>query len=177
MRKGQSMAVKAPDFNKAAAASLTITEPTGIASYAARSTLTVKWVSSYTSGEFGVWARGADQKWYGGKTVPAAARSASLTLDMPVGSGYQVIVGYRSRTTWQAWATQTGSFSVTASEGGIVGPPGPPGPMGPQGPAGPQGPKGDPGTSPDLTALEARVAKLESTICPQESRIAALEGR
>ncbi len=47
--------------------------------------------------------------------------------------------------------------------------PGPPGPVGPMGPAGPAG------AAADLAPLTDRVTALENHLCPQESRIAALE--
>lgn len=66
-----------------------------------------------------------------------------------------------------------------------TGPAGPMGPMGPAGPAGakgatgatgPAGPAGTSGTSAaELAALKVRMDAIEAKVCPQESRLVALE--
>ena len=99
---------------------LTITSPSGTGSYASGSSLTVSWTSdrALSSGEFGVWVRSASQQWYIGQLVAATGGtscSKTITLGLPAGSGYQVIVAYRSSSSesWGSWATGPGSFSVT----------------------------------------------------------------
>jgi len=101
---------------------ITITNPTGTGSYVAGSSLTVNWTSSVAlaSGEFGLWARSASG-WYAAKLVAAGGGTSftsDLTLDVPTGGGYQVVVAYRPTVgsgAWVSFATQTGSFAVTAA--------------------------------------------------------------
>ena len=107
----------------AALPTLTISAPTGSGSYAAGSSLTVSWTSSPAppSGEFAVWARSAAGGWYIGDLVAASAStsySRAITLNVPAGTGYQAIVSWRPTAgsgAWLAFATQTGSFAVTAA--------------------------------------------------------------
>jgi C1A family cysteine protease len=100
---------------------LTVTAPTGTGSSAAGSNLTVSWTSTaaVSTGEFGVWARSSGGGWYVGKLVTAAGGtsfSTSLTLDVPVGTGYQVIVAWRPTVgsgSWSSFGTSPGVFAVT----------------------------------------------------------------
>jgi hypothetical protein len=63
-----------------------------------------------------------------------------------------------------------------AGPAGAKGATGAMGPMGPIGPMGPAGPAGTSGTSAaELAALKARMDAIEAKVCPQESRIAAIE--
>ena len=101
---------------------LSVTAPTGTGSYAVGADLTVKWTTSkaITAGEFGVWARSAGGSTYGAKLVNAQGKSyaTGLTLDVPLGTGYQAIVAYRPRAgsgSWSSFATSPGTFSVVAT--------------------------------------------------------------
>ena len=101
---------------------LTISAPTGTSSHVAGSTLTVNWTASSAVGvgEFGIWARSAAGGWYIATLVPASGGTTyttGLTLNVPVGSGYQAIVAWRPTVgsgAWGSWATSPGSFTVTA---------------------------------------------------------------
>jgi len=53
----------------------------------------------------------------GGGPRIAERAALSVTLDVPAGSGYQAIVSWRPTAgsgSWTAFATQTGSFTVSA---------------------------------------------------------------
>ncbi len=99
---------------------LSITAPSGSGTYSSGSSLTVGWTSdqNLSSGEFGVWVRSASGSWYIGQLVPATGGtsfSQTITLSLPAGSGYQVIVGYRATSgsgTWGSFATSWGSFNI-----------------------------------------------------------------
>jgi hypothetical protein len=102
---------------------ITVTAPTGSATYAQGSVLTVAWTTSLAApvgGEFSVWARIPGGTWYGGQLVAAsglAAYSTALTLDMPLGSGYQALVGWRPTAgsgDWVTWGVSPGSFTVAS---------------------------------------------------------------
>ena len=101
--------------------SLTVTAPTGTGSYAAASNLTVSWTSTaaVSTGEFGVWARSSGGGWYIGKLVTAGGGtsfSTALSLDVPVGTGYQAIVAWRPTVgsgSWSSFGTSPGVFAVT----------------------------------------------------------------
>ena len=99
--------------------------------------LTVSWTTSPAAtagGELGVWARSAAGGWYIGKLVAAsgaASYSTGVTLDVPVGGGYEAIVAWRATAgggVWSSWGTSPGSFAVTGAglvigdpyQGGIV---------------------------------------------------------
>ena len=107
----------------APAPTLTVTAPTGSGSYAVGASLTVNWSSNMAlaSGEFAVWARSSGGAWYGGTLMAASGGTSfsnSLTLSVPAGSGYQAIVSWRPTVgtgAWVSFATQTGSFAVTAA--------------------------------------------------------------
>ena len=82
--------------------------------------MTVNWTSdqSLSGGEFGVWVRSATEDWYIGQLVPATGDfTKTITLGLPAGSGYQVILAYRPTAgsgSWGSWTTSWWSFAVTA---------------------------------------------------------------
>jgi len=99
-----------------------VTAPTGTGSYAQGSLLTVRWktIKWVDYGEFGVGVRSPAGGWNIGLRVPAGHYAdfvVSLELDVPVRSGYQVMVAWRpvrESGSWGAFATSPGSFAVTA---------------------------------------------------------------
>jgi len=103
---------------------LTVTAPTGSASYPVGGNLTVSWTmrSAAASGEFGVWARSPGGSWYALKLVPASggtSYSTDVILDVPAGGGYEAIVAWRGTAGgvggWTSWGTSPGSFAVTGT--------------------------------------------------------------
>ncbi len=120
-RAGSSFS--ADPFIVTAAPLITVTAPTGTGSYVRGSSLTVSWTiaPATAAGEFGLWARSPGGGLYIGKLVPAsgaASYATSLTLDVPTGSGYQVIVAWRATAgsgAWTSFGTSPGSFAVTGS--------------------------------------------------------------
>jgi len=120
-RAGSSLS--ATSFTVTAAAPLvTVSAPTGTGSYLRGDNLTVSWTIApdAAAGEFGLWARSPAGGWYIGKLVPAsgaASFTASLTLDVPTGGGYQAIVAWRAAAgggAWTSFGTSPGSFTVIA---------------------------------------------------------------
>jgi hypothetical protein len=109
---------------------INVTQPTGTGTYLQGSLLAVSWKGSWTEqstrsrGEFGLWVRSASGWYYAAKIVPgnphpgnSDAYSATLTLDVPPGNGYQAIVAWRPTVGsgfWGCWTTAPGSFTVTA---------------------------------------------------------------
>ena len=99
-----------------------VTAPTGTGSYAQGSSLTVRWEISkgVDYGVFGVGVRSPAGDWNIGLRVSAGyygSYTVPLTVDVPVGSGYQVMVAWRPEPeigSWGAFATSPGSFAVTA---------------------------------------------------------------
>ncbi len=109
----------------ATAPTVTITQPSGIASYTSAQSVLASWTTNQnlTGGEFGVWVRSGAGGWYVTTLVPATGSagtpySTSLPLSsVPAGSGNQVIISYRpvaSTGAFMSWATSPGSFTVTA---------------------------------------------------------------
>ena len=103
---------------------ITVTAPaTGITSLSQGSILPVSWTTGQlvTSGEFSIWALSAQGLFYGGKVVAANPASTSyvnsLTLDMPVGTGYSIYVYYRALPTspWGPYGSAPGTVDVTAA--------------------------------------------------------------
>ena len=128
---GGPISVTTPDGSAVSAGSFTVTlpppvitvlSPTGTGSYAQGSSLTVIWTTSSAvyDGEFALGVRSPDGTWNPGNLVPAsgaASYGAGLTLDVPPGSGYKVMVAWAPRgffTRWSAYATSSGSFAVYA---------------------------------------------------------------
>jgi len=99
-----------------------VTAPTGTGSYAQGSSLTVRWEIRKWDyyGVFGVGVRSPAGDWNIGLRVSAGyygSYTVPLTVDVPVGSGYQVMVAWRPEPeigSWGAFATSPGSFAVTA---------------------------------------------------------------
>jgi streptogramin lyase len=104
-------------------ATLRITAPTGYRMHTVGDTLDVAWTSDRAlgCGEFAVWARSSTGTLYLGDVVPAAGGTSftrGLVLDVPAGTGYQVVVAYRPMPgvgSWQSWATSPGSFWVSGA--------------------------------------------------------------
>ena len=106
------------------ALSINVSAPTGSTSYPVGADLTVSWTTSpatASGGEFGVWARSAAGGYYGETLVAASGGSsygAALTLNVPVGGGYQAIVAWRAIAgsgAWTVFGTSPGSFAVTGT--------------------------------------------------------------
>ena len=82
--------------------SVSVTAPTGSASYNAGDALPVAWNTNglVTKGQFSIWVVSSSNSWYGGKIVASSPTSASysdsVTLNVPTGSGYSVYVFYRA---------------------------------------------------------------------------------
>ena len=97
-----------------------MTAPTGTASYAPQDTLAVAWNTNAAvgGGEFAIWVTHTSG-WYVGKIVPAHGASANytsnVTLNVPLGTGYSVVVGYRPTAgsgAWTVFGTSSGTFDV-----------------------------------------------------------------
>ncbi len=108
----------------ATAPTVTITQPSGIASYTSAQSVLASWTTNQTlsGGEFGLWVRSGAGGWYVTTLVPATGSagtpySTSLPLSsVPAGSGNQVIISYRpvvGTGAFMSWATSPGSFTVT----------------------------------------------------------------
>ena len=106
-----------------AAPVISVTAPTGSATYNAGDTLPVTWNTDrlVSSGQFTVWLVSPANNWTLGDTVAANPASTSysdnVTLNLPTGSGYSVYVFYRVLPTdpWQDYGKASGTFSVTAA--------------------------------------------------------------
>jgi len=107
-----------------------VSASTGVGSYLQGSVLTVDWrISSAPAagGQFGVWVRSAGGDWFIAETMEASGETdntTDLTLDVPLGSGYQAIVAYRPADAgaWESFATSLRSFAVTAPSHADVAP-------------------------------------------------------
>ena len=102
--------------------SITVTAPTGTGSYAQGSSLDVSWTTSSPvhDGEFALGVLSPAGGWNIGKLVPyeplVRYYLEDLTLDVPPGSGYMVMVAWRPDVgsgPWGAYALSPGSFAVT----------------------------------------------------------------
>ena len=115
-----ALALPAGAAASAAPPMISVTAPTGSASYAQYDSLTVSWTTSSAtaSGEFCVWLRSSSGGWYAAKLWPAGGGTSfgtSLVLDVPAGSGYQAIVAWRPTAgsgAWVSWGTSPDSFIV-----------------------------------------------------------------
>ena len=116
-----------------AAPTITVTAPTGSTSHAVGSDLTVRWTtgSAVSTGEFGLWVRGAANDWYAAKLLPASGLGAYTTTlsltGVPPGGGNNAIVAWRPTAgsgVWSCWGTSPGSFTVTAPTLAITAPAG-----------------------------------------------------
>ena len=100
--------------------SISVTAPTGGGSYAAGSALPVSWTPNVppVGGEFALWVVSSGGGWYGGSTVAAdgsPVQTGNVTLNVPVGPGYQVAVTYRPTTgvgAWTIYSFSSGTFTV-----------------------------------------------------------------
>ena len=123
-----ALALPAGAAASAAPPMISVTAPTGSASYAQYDSLTVSWTTSSAtaSGEFCVWLRSSSGGWYAAKLWPAGGGTSfgtSLVLDVPAGSGYQAIVAWRPTAgsgAWVSWGTSPGSFIVTAIPAPVI---------------------------------------------------------
>ena len=110
----------------------------GATSHVQGASVTVRWVSTlvawgdqYGLGEFCVCLRSADGQLYAAKTMPGSdawygvagpgsvvfAYRMPLSLDVPVGKDYQVMVGWRPTIGtgfFGAWATSVYTYNVTS---------------------------------------------------------------
>ena len=102
---------------------ITVTAPTGTGSYAQGSTLTVSWETedAVAYGEFRLSL--SRQGIIVSNTLVPATGAASYTtgvkLDVPTGSGYGVLIGWRpvvGSGRWSSFATSPGSFTVPAAD-------------------------------------------------------------
>ncbi|HEY5530027.1 MAG TPA: hypothetical protein VIL51_11380, partial [Thermoleophilia bacterium] len=100
-------------------ASIAVTAPIGIGSYAAGAPLTVSWTPSpaVTSGVFEVWVGSNAAGWYWTATVAASGApsySTSVNLNVPPGTGYQALVVYRTTLAaqWTVGGFSPGTFGV-----------------------------------------------------------------
>ena len=104
--------VTAPGFT-------TITVPAVTGSYAQNFSLAVSWTTNapVSSGQFAVWAV-SPGGWYIGKLVASngtSSYSTNVTLNVPLGSGYSIRVGYRPTAGSGAWTimgASSGTFTV-----------------------------------------------------------------
>jgi FtsP/CotA-like multicopper oxidase with cupredoxin domain len=100
---------------------ITVTAPTGASSLAQGSGLPIAWSTNQTglTGQFSIWAMSAQGIFYGGKIVAATPASLdyldSLTLNMPVDTGYSIFVFYRALPTdpWGPFGQASASIDVT----------------------------------------------------------------
>ncbi len=102
---------------------ITVTAPTGTGSYAQGSVLTVSWETedAVADGEFRLSL--SRQGIIVSNTLVPATGAASYTtgvkLDVPTGSGYGVLIGWRpvvGSGRWSSFATSPGSFTVPAAD-------------------------------------------------------------
>lgn len=105
--------------SSALALSITVTAPSGSASYTNGQSIPVAWRTdvTVTSGDFSVWVVGSTQAYC--VQVVRSHRSSSLytttvTADFPAATGYRVKVGYRARSggAWGAFAWSPGTFDI-----------------------------------------------------------------
>ncbi len=90
---------------------------------------------NFVGGDFGFWIRSPLGALYPAMTLPATVDNmvdrsmgsetyrATLTLNVPAGSGYQVVVAWRPNagSFYGSWATGTDSFTVTADTADLTG--------------------------------------------------------
>jgi FtsP/CotA-like multicopper oxidase with cupredoxin domain len=108
-------------------ASISVTAPTGGGSYVQSSSLPVSWTTNTPvgSGEFAVWAD-SGSGFYIGKFVPTngtASYSTNLPLNVPTGTTYSILVGYRPTVgsgAWTVFAQSSGTFTVSAPPLAII---------------------------------------------------------
>ena len=117
-----SFTVTAPD--PVGPPDITVTAPTGTATYAMGSMLTVSWTTTrgISAGEFGVWVVPGSLGTQYLETIVlpdgGTSYSAALTLAVPAGTGYRALVAWHSTTGKGAWPVgdwSPGSFTVTGT--------------------------------------------------------------
>jgi large repetitive protein len=91
--------------------SITVSDPpTGVTSKKQGDPLQVSWTTNaaVTSGEFSIWVVSPANGWYGGTIVPnngtASYPDKSITLNVPVGTGYKLYVYWRSTIGSGPWS-------------------------------------------------------------------------
>ena len=99
---------------------ITVTAPTGGGSQAQGASLPVTWTTNQTvgSGQFSIWVVSPGNGWYVGKIVAAdgtASYTNSVTLNVPVDTGYRIYVYYRATTgdPWGLYGMSPGTVNVT----------------------------------------------------------------
>ena len=99
---------------------ISVTAPTGTTSHVQGSSLTVSWTTreAVQTGVFGVWVESASYAGGPGKIVVyngTTSYSTSVTLDVPPGTGYRIMVSYRAMANgaWTDFGYSPGSFTVT----------------------------------------------------------------
>ena len=101
--------------------SISVTAPTGTSSQAQGGSLPVTWTTNQTvaSGQFSLWVVSPSNGWYVGKIVNADGTGSyanSVTLNVPVDTGYRIFVYYRATTgdPWGIYGMSPGTVNVTA---------------------------------------------------------------
>ena len=99
---------------------ITVTAPTGTSSRAQGAAQPVTWTTNttVTSGQFSLWVVSSGNGWYVGKIVAAdgtASYSNSVTMNVPVDTGYRIFVYYRATTgdPWGLYGMSPGTVNVT----------------------------------------------------------------
>ena len=95
---------------------ITVTAPPAGGSYAQGFSLPVTWTTDAPTptGEFVVWAY-SGSGFYIGQIVPSSTNSTSVTLNVPPGTTYQIVVGYRPTVGsggWNQVGASAGTFTV-----------------------------------------------------------------
>ena len=101
--------------------SISVTAPAAPTSQAQGSALPVTWTTNQAvnAGEFSTWLVSTTNSWYAGNIVAAdgtASYADSVTLNVPVDTGYRVFVYYRATPTdpWSIYGFASGTVDVTA---------------------------------------------------------------
>ena len=102
---------------------ITVTAPTGTTSQAQGASLPVTWTTNaaVASGQFSIWVVSTGNGWYVGKIVRRRRHRQlpdSVTLDVPVDTGYKVYVYYRATvaaTPGRIYGDAPGTVNVTAA--------------------------------------------------------------
>ena len=98
---------------------ITVTAPTGTASYITGDSLAVAWTAApaRASGEFSIWVENPANGWHVGKVVAADGSltyNDSVILNVPPTTGYRVYVFYRAQVSdpWGVYGVSPGTFTV-----------------------------------------------------------------
>ena len=102
-------------------AHISVTAPSGSTSQAQGTSLPVTWTTNaaVTTGQFSLWVVSPANGWYVGKIVAADGTSSysnSVSLNVPVDSGYRVFVYYRAASgdPWGIYGYSPGTVNVSA---------------------------------------------------------------